>query len=120
MKITADQLDRATGCGAATASTWVEHINGAMARSRSTRLSGWRCSWLRSGTKAKASSEWPENLNYSGRGAAQDLADAVHASRGEAVRPPAERIANRVYANRMGNGSPDTGDGYRYRDVARS
>ncbi|HCF3031626.1 TPA: glycoside hydrolase family 19 protein, partial [Pseudomonas aeruginosa] len=32
MKITADQLDRATGCGAVTASTWVEHINGAMAR----------------------------------------------------------------------------------------
>ncbi|HGN1171028.1 TPA: glycoside hydrolase family 19 protein, partial [Pseudomonas aeruginosa] len=28
MKITDDQLDRATGCGAGTASTWVEHING--------------------------------------------------------------------------------------------
>ncbi|MFW5007631.1 glycoside hydrolase family 19 protein, partial [Pseudomonas aeruginosa] len=28
MKIIADQLDRATGCGAATASAWVEHING--------------------------------------------------------------------------------------------
>ena len=25
-----------------------------------------------------------------------------------------ERIANRIYANRMGNGGPESGDGYRY------
>ncbi|MGV8637282.1 glycoside hydrolase family 19 protein, partial [Pseudomonas aeruginosa] len=31
MMITADELDCATGCGAASASTWVEHITGAMA-----------------------------------------------------------------------------------------
>jgi putative chitinase len=28
-----------------------------------------------------------------------------------------EAIANRVYANRMGNGSEDSGDGYRYRGI---
>ncbi|MGV8546745.1 glycoside hydrolase family 19 protein, partial [Pseudomonas aeruginosa] len=32
MMITADQLGRATGCGAATATTWLENLNGAMAR----------------------------------------------------------------------------------------
>jgi putative chitinase len=26
-----------------------------------------------------------------------------------------EKLANKVYANRMGNGSPESGDGYRYR-----
>jgi putative chitinase len=26
-----------------------------------------------------------------------------------------EKLANRVYANRMGNGSPESGDGYKYR-----
>ena len=57
MKITADQLDRATGCGGATASVWVEHINGAMAV-RDQHPSVLRCFSPRSGTKARASSAW--------------------------------------------------------------
>lgn len=57
-----------------------------------------------------------ENLNYSAQGLmgvfkkyfpTQDLANAY-------ARQP-EKIANRVYANRMGNGSEQSGDGWRYR-----
>jgi len=57
-----------------------------------------------------------ENLNYSAQGLrgifgkyfpTQAMADAY-------ARKP-EKIANRVYANRMGNGDEASGDGWRYR-----
>lgn len=57
-----------------------------------------------------------ENLNYSadalrrvwpGRFPSAEIAQPYH-------RQP-EKIANRVYANRMGNGDEESGDGWRYR-----
>lgn len=57
-----------------------------------------------------------ENLNYSAKALrlifrkyfpSQELAEAYH-------RQP-EKIANRVYANRMGNGDEQSGDGWKYR-----
>lgn len=56
-----------------------------------------------------------ENLNYSAGGLL--LVFGKHFSKKEAndyARQP-ERIANRVYANRMGNGDANSGDGWRYR-----
>jgi putative chitinase len=57
-----------------------------------------------------------ENLNYSVLGLRKVFpkyfpTDAIAK---EYARNP-ERIANRVYANRMGNGDENSGDGYRYR-----
>jgi len=56
-----------------------------------------------------------ENLNYKAASLRRvfpkyfpdDAIAAQYAGKGE-------MIANRVYANRMGNGGPETGDGYRY------
>jgi putative chitinase len=57
-----------------------------------------------------------ENLNYSAKGLmgvfkkyfpTEDLANAY------AKQP--EKIANRIYCNRMGNGDESSGDGYKYR-----
>jgi putative chitinase len=57
-----------------------------------------------------------ENLNYSGQ-ALWSLFRSHFASEDEAnsyARQP-ERIANRIYANRMGNGDEASGDGWKYR-----
>jgi len=57
-----------------------------------------------------------ENLNYSAD-ALWNVFRKYFSSEDEAeafARQP-ERIANRVYANRMGNGPEESGDGYRYR-----
>jgi putative chitinase len=56
-----------------------------------------------------------ENLNYSAQGLRKTFAkyfpnDAIA---NEYAKKP-EKIANRVYANRMGNGDEASGDGYRY------
>ena len=57
-----------------------------------------------------------ENLNYSAEGLVKTwpkrFAPTENAS--SYARKP-ERIANIVYANRMGNGSPESGDGWRFR-----
>ncbi|WP_246472520.1 glycoside hydrolase family 19 protein [Azospirillum tabaci] len=59
---------------------------------------------------------WTENLNYSAEGLRktwpQRFRDAATAT--AYARQP-ERIANRVYGDRMGNGPEASGDGWRYR-----
>lgn len=57
-----------------------------------------------------------ENMNYSADGLLKTFGK-YFPTRAEAehyARQP-DKIANRVYANRMGNGSESTGDGWRYR-----
>lgn len=59
-----------------------------------------------------------ENLNYSGS-ALWDLFCSHFSSLDEAnsyARQP-ERIANRIYANRMGNGNEDSGDGWLHKGI---
>jgi len=57
-----------------------------------------------------------ENLNYSAKGLMTIFKKYFPDEQSAAAfaRQP-ERIANKVYANRMGNGSEHTGDGWRYR-----
>ncbi|MDH0120852.1 glycoside hydrolase family 19 protein [Stutzerimonas stutzeri] len=62
-----------------------------------------------------------ENLNYSAAGLAATWPRRYRAADGQPndlarrlERQP-ERIANHVYANRLGNGSVESGDGWRYR-----
>ena len=57
-----------------------------------------------------------ENLNYSARGLRTVFGKyfPTDALANQYARQP-ERIANRVYANRMGNGNEASGDGWRFR-----
>ena len=56
-----------------------------------------------------------ENLNYSAEGLLKVFPKYfTRANVGQYARNP-QKIGNRVYANRMGNGSEGSGDGYRYR-----
>jgi len=55
-----------------------------------------------------------ENLNYSAEGLQKTFAKYFTAEQAADYARKPERIANRVYANRMGNGSEASGDGYRH------
>mgnify|MGYP003647132667 CR=1 FL=1 len=56
-----------------------------------------------------------ENLNYSAEGLTKIFGKYFDtATAAKAARNP-EKIANRVYANRMGNGNEASGDGWKYR-----
>jgi putative chitinase len=56
-----------------------------------------------------------ENLNYSAEGLARTFPRYFTINEAQQYARNPERIANRVYANRMGNGDERSGDGWRYR-----
>jgi len=56
-----------------------------------------------------------ENLNYSKEGLMKTFPKYFTPLLATAYARKPEKIANRVYANRMGNGDEASGDGYRYR-----
>lgn len=56
-----------------------------------------------------------ENLNYGAEGLVKTFSKYFKAAEAKNYERKPERIANRVYANRMGNGNEESGEGYRYR-----
>lgn len=56
-----------------------------------------------------------ENLNYSASGLLKTFPKYFDGKTAQAYARNPKKIANRVYANRMGNGDEDSGQGYLYR-----
>lgn len=56
-----------------------------------------------------------ENLNYSAEGLLRTFPKYFNPTTAAEFAHKPERIANRVYGGRMGNGPDETGDGWRYR-----
>jgi putative chitinase len=56
-----------------------------------------------------------ENLNYSSDGLKKIFGKYFPNNLNESYAKQPEKIANRVYGNRMGNGDETTGDGWKYR-----
>lgn len=56
-----------------------------------------------------------ENLNYSSEGLLKTFPKYFTTQQAKEYAHQPMRIANRVYANRMGNGDEESGDGWRYR-----
>jgi len=55
-----------------------------------------------------------ENLNYSASGLVKTFPKYFTQETAEAYQHQPEKIASRIYANRMGNGDEASGDGYRF------
>lgn len=60
-------------------------------------------------------SVWAENLNYSAAGLLKTFGKYFSISQAETYARNPKMIASRVYANRMGNGSESSNDGWTYR-----
>lgn len=119
--INADQLVRATGCAFSTAARFVEPIRLTLERyeiNTPKRIAGFLAQVAHESARF---SRLVENLNYSADGLAKTWPNRFRGPDGKpnalalSLHRKPELIANHVYASRMGNGAPATGDGWKYR-----
>lgn len=125
MKITTTLLMTACGCTATAAIAWQPHIQAAFDRFKIDDVQVTAAILSNIGVESGGLRATVENLNYGAQGLADtwkgryavDPKAKVKVPNAKAIslaRKPVE-IANDAYANRMGNGSPASGDGWKFR-----
>lgn len=111
----ATQLAAAIGCPQRTALTWLPLFHEACALYEITALPRLSAFLAQVGHESAGLSRTVENLNYSADGLRATWPKRFDAETARQYARQPERIANLVYANRMGNGDVASGDGWRYR-----
>jgi len=113
--LTADILATATGATLPRARAWLDPITAACAVfgiGTPQRLAAFLA---QVGHESACLSAVVENLNYSAAGLLATWPTRFDRAAAASYARQPEHIANKVYANRMGNGNEASGDGWRYR-----
>lgn len=113
--LTISQLSAIMPHAGARAPLFIDHLNDAMVEfdiATPARQSAFLAQVAHESTSLNALSE---NLNYSAESLLRVFPKYFTASQAAVYAKQPERIANRVYANRMGNGPEESGDGWTHR-----
>lgn len=119
--MTIDQLAAAIGCTRARAEKWHHYLVAAMAKFNIVTVNEMASFIAQLSHESAKFSRLEENLNYSADGLAKtwpsrykDRQTGKPNQLAQLLGRRPEAIANNCYANRMGNGDPASGDGWRY------
>ena len=112
---TETQLAAAVQCPTARAVRWLPHLQKAMQRFGITTARRAAAFLAQLGHESAGLSRIEENLNYSAGRLLEIFPKHINAGEAASFARQPERLANRVYANRMGNGKESSGDGWKFR-----
>lgn len=115
MQFKQGQIAKILGCSAATEAKWFDAINAACAQYQINTKLRLAAFIAQVGHESGRLSAVSENLNYSAAGLQATWPSRFNATLAAQCARQPQKIANVVYANRMGNGSTDSGDGWNYR-----
>lgn len=114
-----------TGCRASVAKAWAGPMADACARFGIASANAVACFLANVGVESRSLTVFSENMNYSARGLAETWPSRFAVDPKVHPRVPnqlaislarkPQAIANSVYANRLGNGDAESGDGWRCR-----
>ena len=113
--LTEAQLAAAVQCPLPRAVQWLPHLQRSMSRFGITTKLRVALFLAQLGHESLGLSRTIESFNYSAPRLLEVFGDYFTRETAQAYARQPERIANRVYAHRMGNGGPESGDGWRYR-----
>ncbi|MFM0306297.1 glycoside hydrolase family 19 protein [Paraburkholderia sp. RL17-383-BIF-A] len=107
----------AAGCGSTVmrASTWVQPLQAACDRFGINTPLRVAAFLAQCGVESARLTATSENLNYSAAGLLSTFSKYFDAASAEQYANQPQRIANRAYANRFGNGDEASGDGWKFR-----
>ncbi len=110
-----EQLAQAAGCTPAIAEKWFPHLVSAMAKYNIGTPARKAAFIAQISHESGRFSDIEENLNYSADGLLKTFPKHFTATDAQRYAHHPMMIANRVYADRMGNGNEASGEGWKYR-----
>lgn len=113
--VTAEQLSQIMQCPLPRAQRWAPALNAAMVRFSITTKRRAAHFLAQIGHESLSLSRVEENLSYSRKRLPEVFGKRIAATELDAFVHQPEKLGNRVYAGRNGNGNEASGDGYLYR-----